>query len=92
MISNLLFNIGLKSADFPSDLAGQNTKATELIKEMILRVLGREEAFKVAVRRGANVLRKARDSTLFLLPPIEVRTCLESNILNEEIIPIHCFI
>jgi hypothetical protein len=42
------------------------------MKEMIKKVLGRDEAFKVAVRRGANVLRKARDSTLLLLPPIEV--------------------
>ncbi len=64
--------VGLKSAEFPSDLAGQNARATEIIKEMIKKVLGRDEAFKVAVRRGANVLRKARDSTLLLLPPIEV--------------------
>jgi hypothetical protein len=46
-----------------------------MIKELIVKVLGREEAFKVAVRRGANVLRKARDSTMLLLPPIEVRQC-----------------
>jgi hypothetical protein len=72
MTDNLLY-VGLKSSEFPSDLSGQNAKATEMIKEMMKRVLGREEAFKVAVRRGANVLRKARDSTMFLLPPIEVR-------------------
>ncbi len=54
-------------------MSGQNTKATEIIKEMIKRVLGRDEPFKLSVRRGANVLRKARDSNLLLLPPIEVR-------------------
>jgi hypothetical protein len=54
-------------------LAGQNARANEIVKEMIQKVLGREEAFKLSVRRGANILRKARDSTLLLLPPIEVR-------------------
>jgi hypothetical protein len=53
-------------------LAGQNARATEIIKEMIVKVLGREEKFHVSVRRGANTLRKARDSTLLLLPPMEV--------------------
>jgi hypothetical protein len=69
----------MKVAEFPTDLAGQNTRANEIVREMIKKVLGREEAFKVSVRRGANVLRKARDSTLLLLPPLEVRlyTCEE---------------
>ncbi len=57
---------------FPSDLASQNAKAHEIITEMMKKILGREEPFKLAVRRGANILRKARDSTLVLLPPIEV--------------------
>jgi hypothetical protein len=43
-----------------------------MIKELIQKVLGRDEPFKLSVRRGANILRKARDSTLLLLPPIEV--------------------
>ncbi len=47
----------------------------------MLKVLGREEPFKLSVRRGANVLRKARDSTLLLLPPIEVR--MTEDLANE---------
>jgi hypothetical protein len=47
-----------------------------MIKELMLKVLGREEQFKVSVRRGANILRKARDSTLLLVPPLEVKICL----------------
>jgi hypothetical protein len=39
---------------------------------MIVKILGREEKFHVSVRRGANILRRARDSTLLLLPPLEV--------------------
>jgi|688.fasta_scaffold1007694_1 hypothetical protein len=71
-IDNVSVLSGLKRAEFPSDLASQNAKANEIIKEMIQKVLGREEPFKLSVRRGANVLRKARDSTMLLLPPIEV--------------------
>ncbi len=63
----------MKSAEFPTELASQNARATEMVRELIIKVLGREEPFKVSVRRGANILRKARDSTLLLLPPIEVR-------------------
>jgi hypothetical protein len=75
---NISFNVlntalsGLKSAEFPTELASQNARAAEIIKELVQKVLGREEPFKVAVRRGANILRKARDSTLWLLPPMEV--------------------
>jgi hypothetical protein len=71
-----LIFLGLKRPEFPSDLAGQNAKANEIIKEMINKVLGRDEKFSLSVRRGANVLRRARDSTLLLLPPIEVMLIL----------------
>lgn len=54
-------------------MAGQNTRANEIIKELVIKVLGREEKFSVSVRRGSNILRRARDSTMFLLPPMEVK-------------------
>jgi hypothetical protein len=74
----------LKSSEFPTDLAGQNARATEVVKELMVKILGREESFKVAVRRGANTLRRARDSTLFLLPPIEVGTLIVFREIEER--------
>jgi hypothetical protein len=56
-----------------------------MIKELIQKVLGREEPFKLSVRRGANILRKARDSTLLLLPPIEVSVIDNMLVLNGPI-------
>jgi hypothetical protein len=78
---------GLKRAEFPTELGAQNVKATEIVKELIVKILGREEPFKLSVRRGANVLRKARDSTLLLLPPIEVFNLkLERQLLNFRVL------
>ncbi len=64
----------MKSSDFPKEAAAQNVKATSMIHELISRVLGREEAFSLSVRRGSGTLRFARDSTMYLVPPIEVKT------------------
>ncbi len=64
--------IGLKAAEFPKDPAAQSMQANIIIKDLLTRVLGREEAFTISVRRGSGTLRYARDSTLLLLPPIEV--------------------
>jgi hypothetical protein len=62
----------MKSSEFPKEPSGQNAKATTMIHELIKRVLGREEAFTLSVRRGTGTLRFARDSTLYLVAPIEV--------------------
>jgi hypothetical protein len=52
-------------------MTGQSVKATEIIGELVRRVLGRDEEFSLSVRR--NITRKfAKDSTQILLPPIEV--------------------
>lgn len=71
-IVNILHFLGLKCAEFPKDLPSQNTKAMEIIKELVTRVLGREEQFTLSVRRGTQNIRYAKDSPLLLLPPIEV--------------------
>ncbi len=44
-----------------------------MVHEMIKRVLGREEQFTLSVRKGSGTVRYARDSTLLLIPPVEVR-------------------
>ncbi len=48
-------------------------KAGSMMHELILKVLGREEPFNLSIRRGNGTLRFARDSTMYLVPPIEVR-------------------
>jgi hypothetical protein len=64
--------IGLRTTDFPKDVAAQNVKANAMIHELIVRVLGREEQFGISVRRGSGTQRYARDSNMLLVPPIEV--------------------
>ncbi len=63
----------MRSSDFPKEMAAQNVKAAAMISDLIKRVLGREEPFTISVRRGNGTLRFARDSTLYLVPPIEVK-------------------
>jgi hypothetical protein len=70
--SCLLYLKGLHSKDFPRDAQGQAAKAMEVMKVMVTRVLGREEAFTLSVRKGSQTLRYAKDSAMLLLPPIEV--------------------
>jgi hypothetical protein len=64
--------LGMRSADFPKELSAQNMKATSMVHELIKRVLGREESFTLSVRKGSGVVRYARDSTMLLVPPVEV--------------------
>lgn len=61
----------MKSADYPKDTNEQSAKAVELVKDLVLRVLGREETFSLVVRKSSQ-RRYAKDSTLVLVPPIEV--------------------
>jgi hypothetical protein len=63
---------GLKAKEFPKEIAAQTMQANIMIKDLISRVLGREEPFSIIVRKGSGTLRYARDSTLLLLPPVEV--------------------
>ena len=71
-LPELLIILGLRSADFPKELSAQNMKATSMVHELIKRVLGREEAFTLSVRKGSGTVRYARDSTMLLVPPVEV--------------------
>jgi len=64
---------GLKSKEFPKDYAEQHTKAVEMVKALLNKVLNREETFTLTVRKIAK-LRYARDSSMIILPPLEVRT------------------
>jgi hypothetical protein len=64
--------LGLKAKEFPKEMAAQNMQATAMVKDLINRVLGREEPFTLTVRKGSGTLRYARDSALLLLPPVEV--------------------
>ncbi len=63
----------MKTSEFPKETAAQNAKANAMIHELVVKVLGREEPFSISLRRGGTgTLRYARDSTLLLVPPIEV--------------------
>jgi len=43
-------NSGLRSNDFPTDLAGQHAKAMLLVKDLVTKVLNRDEEFTVSLR------------------------------------------
>jgi hypothetical protein len=66
------FTLGIKTKEFPKDLPSQITKATEIVKGIIQKVLNREEEFTLTVRKQ-SVLKTARDSALIIVPPIEVK-------------------
>lgn len=63
--------LGLKTLDYPADLAGQNSKTVELVKSLVEKVLGRTEDFSLNVRRGGQ-RQYARDSAIIMIPPVEV--------------------
>ena len=63
--------IGMKATNFPTALSEQNARAVELVKELMLKVLGREKEFSVIVRKS-NQRRFMKDSTEILIPPMEV--------------------
>lgn len=73
MIPILVLILGLKSADYPKDTNEQSAKAVEIVKDLVMRVLGRDETFSLVVRKSSQ-RRYAKDSTMVLVPPIEVRT------------------
>ncbi len=69
---NLNF-IGMVTSEFPKEAAAQNARAQTLVHELVKRVLGREEPFNISLRRGGSgTIRYARNSTMLLVPPIEV--------------------
>lgn len=67
-----MFSIGLKTDSYPREASEQNAKAVGMIKELMQKVLGRDEEFSLSVRRSTQQ-RFAKDSKLILVPPIEVR-------------------
>jgi hypothetical protein len=72
MVIPYILILGLKSLEFPKELAAQNVRANAMVHELIVKVLGREEAFTLLVRKGSGTVSYARDSPMQLLPPIEV--------------------
>jgi hypothetical protein len=64
--------LGVKVKEFPKEMVEQNARATELVKEIVRKVLNRDEPFTLTVRKTTSV-RYAKNSTLILVPPIEVR-------------------
>lgn len=62
---------GLKTDNYPKEASEQNAKAVGMIKELVMKVLGREEEFSLTVRKS-NTHRFAKDSKLIIVPPIEV--------------------
>lgn len=62
---------GLKTDTYPKEAGEQNAKAVGMIKELMMKVLGREEEFSLTIRKSTQQ-RFAKDSKLILVPPIEV--------------------
>jgi len=62
---------GLRTLDYPADLAGQNSKTVEIVRALVEKVLGRAEEFSLNVRRGGQ-RRYAKDSAMIMIPPVEV--------------------
>jgi hypothetical protein len=62
---------GIKTKEFPADPSGQNARAFEIVREIVKKVLNRDEEFTITVRKTSQ-LRYAKDSALILVPPIEV--------------------
>jgi hypothetical protein len=52
-------------------MAEQNARATEIVKDLLKRVLGREETFSLTVRKSGQ-RRVYKDTDLVMIPPIEV--------------------
>ncbi len=62
---------GLKVKEFPQELPEQSVKATEMVREIVRKVLNRDETFSITVSNTYQV-QYAMNSTLILVPPIEV--------------------
>ncbi len=69
----LLFYLfsGVRVNEFPKDLAEQNAKAVEAVRDIVKRVLGRDEPFSLVVRKS-NQRRYVKDTSLVIIPPVEV--------------------
>ncbi len=63
-------------------MSAHNMKAPAMVHEMIKKVLGREEPFTLSVRKGSGTLRYGRDSTMLLIPPVEVNYLVQRSILK----------
>jgi hypothetical protein len=76
---NSFYFKGIKAKEFPREPGEQKDRATELVSTIVQKVLNREETFSIAVRKTQHV-RYAKNSTLILVPPIEVKV----EIVEEE--------
>jgi hypothetical protein len=75
----------LVTSEFPKEVSAQNARAQTLIHELVLRVLGREEPFSISLRRGGTgTIRYARNSTLLLVPPVEVFIAISQSYLKDH--------
>ncbi len=63
--------LGLKSKDFPKDMSEQNARANDIVKDLLKRVLGRDETFSLTVRKSGQ-RRVFKETDLIMIPPIEV--------------------
>jgi hypothetical protein len=71
-LDRIMYYPGLKAKEFPKEIAAQNMQANIMIKDLISRILGREEPYSISVRKGSGTQRYVRDSPLLLLTPVEV--------------------
>jgi len=63
--------LGLRCKNFPKEIADQHLIANEMMKDMVSKVLSREEPFSLSVRR--EVQRKyVKGTNEVIVPPVEV--------------------
>jgi len=63
--------LGLRCKNFPKEIGDQHLIANEMMKDMVLKVLSREEPFSLTVRKV--VQRKyAKGTNEVIVPPVEV--------------------
>jgi hypothetical protein len=62
---------GLRTMDYPKTLPEQNAKVKELLKDLIPKILGRDEPFSVILRKSGQ-RRYAKDTSEVIVPPLEV--------------------
>ncbi len=63
---------GLKSNEYPKDVNEQSGRAVSLMRQVVARVLGRDEEFSLSVKK-VHQLRYVKDSTVVMVPPLEVK-------------------
>ena len=52
-------------------MAGQNAATVKIVKELVTKVLGRDEDFSLTVR-GGKQRKLSKDTTMVMVPPVEV--------------------